>query len=44
MNVDRLQKNVIDMHRLGISPASIDVKPYVDLSLTREATARLGQD
>ena len=44
VNVDRLQKNVIDMHRLGISPASIDVKPYVDLSLAREAAVRLGRD
>jgi ABC-type nitrate/sulfonate/bicarbonate transport system substrate-binding protein len=42
VNVERLQKNVIDMHRLGIAPATIDVKPYVDLSLAREAAARVG--
>jgi hypothetical protein len=41
VNEERLQKNVNDMHRLGISPAVIDVKPKVDMSLAREATGRL---
>ena len=41
VDVQRLQQNVIDMHRLGIAPATIDVKPHVDMSLAREAAARL---
>jgi NitT/TauT family transport system substrate-binding protein len=42
VDVARLQQNVNDMHKLGIVPATIDVKPKVDMSLAREAVARLG--
>ena len=42
VDVARLQKNVNDMHKLGIVPATIDVTPKVDMSLAREAAARLG--
>ncbi|HXP77013.1 MAG TPA: ABC transporter substrate-binding protein [Stellaceae bacterium] len=41
VDVGLLQKNVDDMKTAGIIPAAIDVKPYVDLSLAREAQARL---
>jgi NitT/TauT family transport system substrate-binding protein len=44
VNVERLQQNVNDMHRLGIAPATIDVKPHVDMSLAREAAGRLGNN
>jgi NitT/TauT family transport system substrate-binding protein len=37
----RLQRNVNDMHKFGITPAAIDVTPYVDMSLAREAAARI---
>ena len=43
IDVTRLQKNVDDMKRAGILPAAIDVSPYVDLSLAREAAARAGK-
>ena len=39
----RLQKNVVDMKAAGIIPATIDVGPYVDMSLAQEAAARLDQ-
>jgi ABC-type nitrate/sulfonate/bicarbonate transport system substrate-binding protein len=42
VNEARLQQNVVDMHRLGIAPATIDVKPHVDMSLAKEAASRLG--
>ncbi len=37
----RLQKNVEDMKTAGIIPTAIDVAPYVDMSLAKEAAARL---
>jgi hypothetical protein len=37
-----LQKNVDDLHRLGITRGRFDVGRYVDLSLVRAAAARLG--
>jgi sulfonate transport system substrate-binding protein len=37
----RLQHNVKDMKETGIVPAAIDVAPYVDLSLVKEAAARI---
>jgi NitT/TauT family transport system substrate-binding protein len=37
-----LQKNVNDLHRLGITRGTFDVGKYVDLSLVRAAAARLG--
>jgi sulfonate transport system substrate-binding protein len=43
VDVARLQKNVDDMKKAGIIPASIDVAPYVDLSLAKEAAARLAE-
>jgi NitT/TauT family transport system substrate-binding protein len=42
VNQARLQQNVVDMHRLGIAPATIDVAPHLDMSLAKEAAARLG--
>ena len=42
VNVERLQKNVEDMKALGITKTSFDVKPLVDLSLAKEAAARVG--
>lgn len=41
VDITRLQKNVDDMRKVGIVPARIDVRPYVDMSLAREAAARL---
>jgi sulfonate transport system substrate-binding protein len=41
VDVARLQKNVDDMKRAGIVPAAIAIAPYVDMSLAREAAARL---
>jgi sulfonate transport system substrate-binding protein len=41
VDVERLQKNVDDMQKAGIVPKTIDVKPYVDLSLVKEAAARV---
>ena len=41
VDVARLQKNVVDMKAAGIIPAAIDVAPYVDMSLAKEAAARL---
>jgi ABC-type nitrate/sulfonate/bicarbonate transport system substrate-binding protein len=43
VDVARLQKNIEDMSRAGTVPASIDVRRYVDLSLAREAAARVGK-
>jgi sulfonate transport system substrate-binding protein len=37
----RLQKNVDTMKAAGIIPTTIDVAPYVDMSLVTEAAARL---
>ncbi len=41
VNVKRLQKNVEDMAKAGVVPKAIDVTPYVDLSLAKEAAARV---
>ena len=43
VDVDRLQKNVETMKEAGIIPAAIDVKPYVDLSMAKEAAARIAK-
>ena len=40
MNVERMQKNVDDLVRLGILKESITVKDYVDLSIAQEAAGR----
>jgi NitT/TauT family transport system substrate-binding protein len=44
VDVERLQKNVNSMKEGGIVPAAIDVRPYVDLSLVKEAAARLARN
>jgi len=41
VDVPRLQRNVALMKEAGIVPAAIDVAPYVDMSLAREAAARI---
>jgi NitT/TauT family transport system substrate-binding protein len=41
VDVARLQKNVATMKEAGIIATAIDVKPYVDMSLAKEAAARL---
>jgi len=41
VDVARLQHNVETMKEAGIIPTSIDVRPYVDMSLVKEAAARL---
>ncbi len=40
----RLQKNVEDMAKVGVVPKAIDVTPYVDLSMVKEAAARAAKD
>jgi NitT/TauT family transport system substrate-binding protein len=41
VDAKRLQRNVDDMNRAGIVPGTIDVSKYVDVSLVKEAAARL---
>lgn len=41
VDVSRLQKNVETMKEAGIIPTAINVTPYVDMSLVKEAAARL---
>jgi len=41
IDVARLQKNIADMTKAGTVPANIDVPRYVDLSLAKEAAARI---
>lgn len=41
VDVARLQNNVETMKQAGIVPSAIDVGPYVDMSLAKEAAARL---
>jgi hypothetical protein len=36
-----LQNNVDVMHEAGVIPSTIDVAPYVDMSLAKEAAARV---
>lgn len=43
VNVGRMQKNVDDLVRLGILKESIEAKKYVDLSIVKEAAARIGK-
>ena len=40
-NLDALQSNIETTHQLGLVKASLDVKKYSDLSLAKEAAARL---
>jgi hypothetical protein len=37
-----LQKNIYDLHRLGILPGTIDAKKHTDMTLIAEAKKRLG--
>lgn len=41
VNVERLQTNVNTLKEAGVIPATIDVKPHVDMSLVEEAAARV---
>lgn len=41
IDVGRLQKNIDDLHELGVLDARIDVTPYVDMSLAQEAAKRV---
>jgi NitT/TauT family transport system substrate-binding protein len=41
-DVALLQKNLDDLHKLGVTPGTIDVKRYSDLSLVADAKKRLG--
>jgi NitT/TauT family transport system substrate-binding protein len=41
VSVERLQKNIDDLHGLGLIPARVEIAPHVDMSLAREAAARL---
>lgn len=43
-DLDALQRNVDMTHDLGLVPRSFDVHGYADLSVIREAAARLQQD
>lgn len=44
IDLKRLQKNVADMATVGVVPKAIDVTPYVDLSLVKEAAAHAVQN
>ena len=44
VNIARLQKNVDDMAKVNVIPKAIDVKPYVDDSLAKEAAAKVAKD
>ena len=44
IDVKRLQKNVEDMAKVGVVPKAIDVTPYVDLSMVKEAAVRAAKD
>ena len=41
VNVARYQKNIDDLHKLGILPTTLDVSKYVDNSLAEEAAKRV---
>ena len=41
VNVARYQRNIDDLHKLGILPTSLDVSKYVDNSLAEEAAKRV---
>ncbi|HEX4192157.1 MAG TPA: ABC transporter substrate-binding protein [Stellaceae bacterium] len=41
IDVQRLQKNVNDMAQVGVVPKAIDVTPYVDMSLVKDAEAKV---
>jgi NitT/TauT family transport system substrate-binding protein len=41
INVERFQKNVIDLHNAGTAAAAIDANKHIDTSIVREAAGRL---
>jgi hypothetical protein len=43
VNAERLQKNLDHLHSTGVTKATFQVAPYIDLSLAREAAARLAR-
>lgn len=43
VDVKRLQRNIDDMAKVGVIPKRINVTPYVDLSLVKEAAARVSK-
>jgi hypothetical protein len=42
VDADRFQKNIDDLKTFGLAPETIDTKKYIDMSMAREAAARLG--
>jgi sulfonate transport system substrate-binding protein len=43
VDVKRLQKNIDDLKSANVIPVTVDISPYVDLSLVEEASARAEQ-
>lgn len=41
VNVEALQRNVDELHKLGLIKSKLDIKPHVDNSIAQAATARL---
>jgi NitT/TauT family transport system substrate-binding protein len=41
IDIDRFQQNVNTMKEAGIIPTAIDVRPYMDMSIVKEAAARI---
>jgi hypothetical protein len=41
VNAERLQGNIGTLREVGVVPAAIDVKPYIDMTLVEEAAARI---
>jgi NitT/TauT family transport system substrate-binding protein len=41
VDVARFQKNVDDLHKAGVTPHTIDAAKHIDMSLVREALARV---
>jgi ABC-type nitrate/sulfonate/bicarbonate transport system substrate-binding protein len=39
----RFQKNVDDLHKLGVTPGTIDAKTVIDISIQQEALARVNR-
>ena len=43
IDLARYQKNVDDLHKAGVLPGTIDASRYVDLTIAREAAARVNR-
>ena len=41
VDVDRLAKNIADLNKFGVLDGSVDVKKHVDMSIAKDAAARL---